>query len=54
LKFDSSYTVTVTGVSGTLTRTRDIIFTIAKGTGPVISQQPVSQQVCSGATSRLV
>ena len=48
LKFDSSYTVTVTGVSGTLTRTRDIIFTIAKGAGPVISQQPVSQQVCSG------
>jgi hypothetical protein len=49
LKFDSSYTVTVTGVSGTLTRSRDLIFTIAKGAGPVISQQPVSQQVCSGS-----
>ena len=49
LHFDSSYTVTVTGVSGTLTRTRDLIFTILKGAGPVISQQPVSQQVCSGA-----
>ncbi len=49
LKFDSSYAITVTGVSGTLTRTRDVIFTVAKGAGPVVSQQPVSQQVCSGS-----
>ena len=48
LPFDNSYTITVTGVSGTLTRTRDLVFTISKGAGPVISEQPVSQQVCEG------
>ena len=46
LPFDSSYTITVTGVSGTITRTRDLVYTILTGAGPVITQQPESQQVC--------
>jgi hypothetical protein len=49
LPFDSSYTITVTGVSGTITRTRQLVFTILTGAGPVITQQPESQQVCLDA-----
>jgi len=48
LPFDSSYTITVTGVSGSLTRTRDLVYTVLTGGGPAITQQPESQQVCQG------
>ena len=49
LPFDSSYTITVTGVSGTITRTRELIYTILTGAGPVITGQPETQQVCQGS-----
>jgi hypothetical protein len=47
-----NYTVTVTGVgAGGPTVTRDIIFTINPGAGPVIITHPSPQIVCSGANA---
>jgi hypothetical protein len=50
LPFNNSYTITVTGISGAITKTQDLIYTIQTGTGPVITQQPEAQQVCKGGT----
>lgn len=44
-----SYTISVTGVSGTITRVQPIIFNIQPGAGPVISVQPSSQKICENA-----
>ncbi|MEQ1678012.1 MAG: reprolysin-like metallopeptidase, partial [Chitinophagaceae bacterium] len=44
-----NYTVTVTGVGvAGPTVTRDIVFTINPGSGPVIGTQPTNQTACSG------
>jgi Metallo-peptidase family M12/Secretion system C-terminal sorting domain len=51
LPFSNSYTITVTGVSGAVTKTQDIVYTIQTGTGPVITEQPQAQQVCKGASA---
>lgn len=44
-----TYVITVTGVSGSITLTRDISFTILAGSGPAINTQPANQTVCSGS-----
>ncbi|MDZ4796413.1 MAG: zinc-dependent metalloprotease family protein [Bacteroidota bacterium] len=47
-----NYTVTVTGVGvGGPTITRDIVFTINPGSGPVITTQPTNQAACTGANA---
>lgn len=51
LPFNNSYTITVTGVSGAITKTQDIVYTIQTGAGPVITEQPQAQQVCNGASA---
>jgi hypothetical protein len=51
LPFNNSYTITVTGVSGDITKTQDIVYTIQTGAGPVITEQPQDQQVCNGASA---
>ncbi len=43
-----TYVITITGVSGSITLTRDISFTILAGSGPTINTHPASQTVCSG------
>lgn len=43
-----NYDITIEGVSGSITKTRVIRFTIQPGTGPVITTEPVSQSICSG------
>ncbi len=44
-----TYTIEITGTaSGASTQTRNIVFVIDPGTGPVITSQPASQSVCSG------
>lgn len=45
-----SYNVTITGVSGTITKTRVLTFTVQSGT-PVITSQPVSQTLCLGSNA---
>ena len=50
LPFNNSYTITVTGVSGTITKTQDLTYTIQTGTGPVITQEPGPKQVCKGGS----
>ncbi len=45
-----NYTITVTGIAGTITRTRIVNFTIV-GTPPSIITQPVSQTICTGAST---
>jgi hypothetical protein len=44
-----TYTITITGVSGSITLTRDITFIIQAGSGPTITTQPASLAVCSGS-----
>jgi hypothetical protein len=44
-----SYNITITGVSGTITRTRVLTYTVQPGTGPTISVQPASQSICGGS-----
>ena len=43
-----SYTITITGISGSITLTREIVFIIQAGAGPSITTHPASQPVCSG------
>ena len=43
---NASYIVTVTGVSGTITRTHELTFIVQPGTGPVITSQPEGARVC--------
>jgi hypothetical protein len=51
LPFSNSYTITVTGVSGAITKTQDLTYTIQTGTGPGITEQPQARQVCTGAVT---
>jgi hypothetical protein len=46
-----SYTVTVTGTAGAVVRTRDVVFTITAGAGPVISAHPQNRTICSGTNT---
>jgi hypothetical protein len=47
-----SYIVTITGTSGSITHSRDLVFNIQPGgAGPAITLQPQPQQGCSGATA---
>ena len=43
-----TYNITITGVSGTVTKTRVISFTVQSGTAPTINTQPSNVTVCSG------
>lgn len=45
---NGSYTITVTGTSGTNTATRNLTFNVQTGTAPSIGTQPQSQPVCAG------
>lgn len=44
------YDITIQGVSGSITKTRVIRFTVQPGTGPVVTTNPASQSVCSGGS----
>jgi hypothetical protein len=46
-----TYTVSVTGVSGTISRTIELSFVVLAGTGPQITAQPKPVQVCQNATA---
>jgi hypothetical protein len=48
---NGSYTITITGTSGTNVRTRDLTFTIQAGAAPVITTQPLPQSICVGTTA---
>jgi hypothetical protein len=49
-----TYTITVTGTAGTLTKTRDVVFVVQpSGAAPVIADQPVSATVCRGGGTTL-
>ena len=43
-----SYNITITGISGSITKTRVITYTVQTGTGPTIGTQPSNQSVCAG------
>ena len=43
-----SYNILVTGISGIITKTKTLTFTINPGTGPAISAQPSGQIACTG------
>lgn len=43
------YYITVTGTSGSITRTRILVLNIQTGASPVITSQPVSQSDCEGS-----
>jgi hypothetical protein len=43
-----TYYISITGVSGALTKTRVLTYTVQTGTGPSIGTQPGNQTVCSG------
>lgn len=51
-----SYNITITGVSGSITNTRILTYTVQPGTGPVITAQPQSSAACvaSAATFSVV
>ena len=46
---NGDYFITITGVSGSITHTRIITYTIQAGTGPSITTQPSGQTVCAGS-----
>ncbi len=46
-----TYTVTVTGTAGAAVQTKNILFTINPGTGPIITGQPTPQTVCVGSNT---
>ena len=43
-----TYSVTITGVSGVITKTRILTYIIQPGAGPLITLQPISQSACVG------
>lgn len=43
------YVITVTGVSGSLTRSRVLVLNVQTGATPIITTQPVSQTDCAGS-----
>jgi len=44
-----TYTITIKGVSGAITRNRVLTFNVPVGAGPVVTTAPQSKQVCSGS-----
>jgi len=46
-----SYPITITGTAGTVTKTREITYTVQPGAGPAITTQPQSQQLCAGGAA---
>ena len=46
---NGDYNITITGVSGSITHTRIITYTIQAGAAPTITTQPLSQTLCSGS-----
>lgn len=42
------YNITITGVAGTMTKSRVLSFTVQTGTGPTITSQPSAQVICAG------
>jgi hypothetical protein len=44
-----NYNITIQGVSGTITKTRVITFTVQPGAGPTINTNPASQTLCAGS-----
>lgn len=46
-----SYTITVTGTSGAITRTREVTFVITGGTAPSITTQPTGVTSCVGSAA---
>lgn len=44
-----TYNITITGISGTVTKSRVISFVVQTGTAPTITIQPINQSVCSGS-----
>lgn len=46
-----TYTVTISGTAGSITRTRDLSFTIQPGAGPTINTQPSSQAACAASNA---
>ena len=49
-----SYNITITGVSGSITLTRVLTYTVLPGTGPSIDTHPASQTVCSGTNATFI
>ncbi len=47
---NGTYTVTVTGVSGSIIRTHELSFIVQPGAGPAISSQPEDAQVCENGS----
>jgi hypothetical protein len=48
---NGTYTVTVSGTAGAITRTRVLTFNVQAGAGPSITTQPESQAVCAGSNA---
>ncbi|MGN6292865.1 MAG: reprolysin-like metallopeptidase [Chitinophagaceae bacterium] len=46
-----SYNITITGVSGSITNTRVLIYTVQQGTGPAITAQPQSTTACASSAA---
>lgn len=46
-----SYSVDITGVSGAITNTRTLTFTVQPGAGPVITTQPQSTPACAASAA---
>ncbi len=46
-----NYDITITGISGAITQTRIITFTVQTGTAPTITSHPANQAVCAGANA---
>ena len=44
-----SYNIVVTGVSGAITQTKTLTYTVNPGTGPSITLQPAAQLTCAGS-----
>jgi Metallo-peptidase family M12B Reprolysin-like/Secretion system C-terminal sorting domain len=45
-----NYDITIQGVSGSITKTRVMRFTVQPGTGPTVTDNPVAQTVCAGGS----
>ncbi|TXJ26276.1 MAG: T9SS type A sorting domain-containing protein [Chitinophagaceae bacterium] len=46
-----SYNITIAGVSGSITNTRILTYTVQQGTGPAITAQPQSIAACAASTA---
>ncbi|MEO6584123.1 MAG: T9SS type A sorting domain-containing protein, partial [Ferruginibacter sp.] len=46
-----TYPIVITGIAGAVTQTTTVNFVVSPGAAPVITSQPVSQTVCTGANA---